>query len=217
MLTPATILQQGNNYRVQHGTDAGLFVQFYMESIKEEEASEKEGRPIYVDREFVKIIPVGDKNTVVCRPVDMIGNGNNPPDNIRWPNQYAAFKNQQIQPNEGTPLEQWPPLTKSQVMMMKAVNVHTVEQLAAVIDQNLTNLGMGARDLREKAKAYLEDAKQSAPSMAAYKEIEDLKRQIEALKNQQAGFGEVEKKRGRPKKEEINDQNSIEDDPTGGE
>jgi hypothetical protein len=211
-LASPQIIQKGNNFHVQHGTDAGLFVQFYMEALKDEEATVKEGRPIFVDREFIKIIPVGDKNTVVCRPVRLTWEGNNAPDNERWPQQYAAFKNQQIQVNEGTPLEHWSPLTKSQVMSLKAVNVHTVEQLAAVSDGNLHNLGMGARELREKAIFFINSSKDASFSMAAQKEIEELKKQVEALKNQLQGFGNANKendspkKRGRPpaNKEELN-------------
>jgi len=215
LVTPQ-IIQQGQNYHVQHGTDAGLYVQFYMESVKDEEASLEKGRPIYLDKEYVKIIPVGDKNTVVCRPVDLNGNRNVPPDNVRWPAQYAAFKNQQTQAVEGTPLEQWPPLTKSQVMMMKAVNVHTVEQLCEVSDQNLGNLGMGARDLRDKAIAYIESAQKGALPMAAQQKISDLEKQVQALKNQLNGFEEHKPKRGRKKKESVNE-NPIGDDPASSE
>jgi hypothetical protein len=194
----AQIIQRGNNYIVQHGTDAGMYVQFYMESIEDKEASEKEGRPIFRDYEFIKIIPPGDKNTVICEPV-------NEEYKMRWPNQYAAFKNQQVQVNDGTPLEEWPILRTSQVKMFKAVNVHTVEQLAAVSDQNLPNLGMGAREFRDKAITYLESAKTGAVPMAAQSRIQELEREIEALKNQMAGFKtdmaqDEPKRRGRPPK-----------------
>lgn len=188
------IIQQGQNYLVQHGTDAGLYVQFYMESVKDEEASEKEGRPIFADKEYIKIIPVGDKNTVRIRPVNLNQNGNVPPDNVRWPQQYAAFKNQQIQPQEGTPLEQWPPLTKSQALTFKSANVHTVEQLANVSDGNLQNLGMGARVFRDQAIAYIQSAKSGAVPMAAQKLIIELQTQVKALQNQLNGFEPVMKK-----------------------
>lgn len=199
MFQEAQIIQQGNNYRVQHGTDAGLFVQFYLEAIKDEEATIKQGRPIFNDREYIKIIPVGDKNTVVCEPVTE-------EHKMRWPAQYAAFKNQQHQPQEGTPIDQWPPLTKSQVMMFKAANVHTVEQLSNVSDTNLTNLGMGARELREKAITYLKSAEGSAPTLALQQQLNEAMKQIEALKNQLSGFEEqgAVRKAGRPKKEVVN-------------
>lgn len=197
MTSSATIVQRGNSYVVQHGTDAGLFVQFYMEALQDPEASEREGRPIFIDREFIKIIPVGDKNTVVCEPVS-------DEHKYRWPQQYAQFKNQQEQVTEGTPLDQWPPLTKSQVLTFKAANVHTVEQLAEVSDTNLPNLGMGSRDLREKAKIYLASAKDGAIPLAAQNRIAELEKQLEAMKNQLDGLGSevVAKKRGRPAKTE---------------
>lgn len=199
MFSEAQIVKRGNNYHVQHGTDAGLFVQFYLEAVQDEEESAKLGRPVYKDREFIKIIPVGDKNTVICEPVTEEYK-------VRWPSQYAAFKNQQAQPQEGTPLEYWPPLTKSQVMTFKAANVHTVEQLANVSDANLFNLGMGAREIRQKAISYIKSAEGSAGVLALQEQLNDALKQIEALKNQQAGFSE-EKKRGRPKKEVIDDEN----------
>lgn len=196
----AQIIKQGNNYRVQHGTDAGLFVQFYLESVKDEEASETAGRPIFKDREYIKIIPVGDKNTVVCEPVTEEYK-------MRWAQQYAQFKNQQHQAQEGTPLEQWPPLTKSQVMNFKSVNVHTVEQLAQVADNNLFNLGMGAREIRQKAIAYLQSAEGSAGVLAVQSQLSEALKQIEALKNQLNGFNtdDKPKKVGRPKKEVEDD------------
>lgn len=215
LVTPQ-IMQQGNNYHVQHGSDQSLYVEFYMECIKDEEASAEEGRPIFIEKEYVKIIPVGDKNTIRCRPVDLNGTGGMPPDNVRWPNQYNAFKNQQVQPQEGTPLEHWPPLTKREVMVFKSANVHTVEQLAHVSDQNLTNLGMGARKYRDMAVTYMETAKNGATPLKAQKEIDELKAQVEALKNQLQGFKnagvEEPKKRGRKKKEKVDEQNTAGDD-----
>jgi hypothetical protein len=201
---PAQVVGQGNNLHVKHGDDSGLFVQFYMESIEDEEQSKIEGRPFFRDVPFIKIIPVGDKNTVVCRPVKLDYDANTPPDTVRWPAQYAAFQNQQVQVSEGTPLEQWGPITKSQALMFKAVNVHTVEQLAAVSDQNLHNLGMGAREMREKATAYIADAKGGAGTAKLQAENEELRQKIEALQNQMNALlenvnkDEDKPKRGRP-------------------
>lgn len=202
MFESPQIIQSGNSYRVQHGTDAGLYVEFYLEAVKDEEATIEAGRPIFFDREYIKIIPVGDKMTVICEPVT-------DEYRFRWPQKYAAFKAQQHQPQEGTPLEQWPPLTKSQVLTFKGANVHTVEQLANVSDGNLSNLGMGARDLREKAIAYIKSAEGSAGVLAMQQQLNDAMKQIEALKNQLSGFKEegigVEpKKRGpKPKIKEV--------------
>lgn len=184
MFAQPQIIQQGQNYHVQHGTDAGLFVQFYLEAIKNEEETITQGRPIFVDKEFIKIIPVGDKNTVVCRPVKTTHDGNTPPDADRWPKQYAAFKAQQEQPVSGTPVTEWAPISKSQAMTLKSLNVHTVEALAHVSDANLQNLGMGARDLKEKAVAWLQQAKDGTGIVKIQEENKDLRTQLEAMKNQ---------------------------------
>lgn len=184
MTSSPVIIQQGNHLHVQHGTDAGLYASFYMESVKDEEASLKEGRVIYRDVEYVKVMIPGDKNTVVCRPVCHNFQGMTPPDTQRWPNQYQAFKNQQVQVNEGTPLEHWAPISRSQAMSLKAVNIHTVEHLAGVSDANLHNLGMGARDLREKAIAFLEQAKNGAGLLQLQEENASLRTQLEAMQNQ---------------------------------
>lgn len=205
MLADAQIIRQGNNLSVQHGTDAGLYVKFYMESVQDEEKSSEEGRPIFIDREYIKIIPVGDKNTVICRPVKKTWDAGTPPDTERWAKLYEMFKNQQIQANEGTPLEQWAPLSKSQVETMKSVNVHTVEQLSQVADNNLPNLGMGARVLRDKALAFLQQAKDGSALNKYQDEVENLKKQVEALTNQLKGFNIAKPEKEKPsKKVEVN-------------
>lgn len=187
----ATLIKQGSNYIVQHGTDAGLYVEFYMEALEDEEQSKVHGRPIYRDVEFIKIVPVGDKNTIVCRPVRFKPEGNIPADSDRWPKKYQDFKNQQVQVEEGTPVTEWPPLSKSQALMLKGMNIHTVEALASVGDNNLHNIGMGARDLRDKAKAFIEQSEKGSGLLRLQSENEDLKLQIQAMKAQMEEFGKL--------------------------
>jgi hypothetical protein len=183
-LVQPQVIQQGNNYHVQHGTDAGLYVEFYTQAIQDEEETTKQGRPIFNDVDFIKIIPVGDKNTIVCRPVKHTADANTPPDTIRWANQWAAFKAQKEQPVSGTPVTEWAPLTKSQAMMLKGVHIHTVEALAEVSDANLNNIGMGARELRDKAKAFLAQAAGGAGVSKLVEENKDLRIKLEAMQNQ---------------------------------
>lgn len=180
---------------VTHGTDKSLYVEFFMQAIEDEELSREHGRPIFRDREFIKIIPLGDKNTVVCRPVNFTAQGQTPADTDRWPVKYQQFKSQQEQVEEGTPITEWPPLTKSQALNLKGINIHTVEQLAAVQDNNLANIGMGARELREKAKAFIEASESTAGLNKLQSENEDLKIQVQALKAQIEAFGKMLEKK----------------------
>ena len=194
-LATAQIIQQGNSYHVQYGTDAGLYVEFYTQAIQDMEASIEQGRPIFNDQDFIKIIPVGDKSTIVCRPVKTQPDALQPADKDRWPQQYAAFKALQEQPLVGTPITEWAQISKSQAMMLKGVNVHTVDALAVVSDANLNNLGMGSRELREKAIAFLAQAKDGAANSQLVEKNRALEVKMEALQNQLNALSEISNKK----------------------
>lgn len=212
-LAEAQVIKQGNNLHVQHGTDSGLYVEFFIEAVQDEEKSKEAGRPIYKDVEMISIRILGDKNTHMVRPIDYKGSHTTPPDNVRFAAAYAQFKNKNLQVSEGTPITEWGILTKSQAMMFKALNIHTVEALASVSDANLSNLGMGARDYREKAIAFINQAKDGSGLVKLQEENKDLRVQLEALKNQMKAFSEniPKNKGGRPpkKKEEVDGQNAF--------
>jgi len=212
MFSEANLIKQGNNIYVQHGDDKSLYVEFTMEAIQNEQRSIEEGRPIFEEKEYVTIRMAGDTKTVRKRPVKLEWEGEVPPDNERWPRQYHAFKNQQQQAVDGTPLEQWSLMNKADVMSVKALNIFTVEQLASLGDNNLNWLG--ARTWRDKAVAWLEQAQSGSGVAKLQAENEQLKLQMEALKNQMNALLEAkpelaEKKRGRPAKEVVNDEQNI--------
>ena len=193
----AQVHKSGNSLHVTHGDDTGLYVEFYMEAEFQSFKSEEEGRPIYEDVPYVRIMFPGDNTKKVVRPANLKGTDTTPSDSQRWPKQWEAFKNQSVQSHEGTPIDQWPPLSKSTALGLKAMNIHTVEQLAGVSDTALTWLG--ARDLREKAKSYIASATDSAAVLKLQSENQNLKDDIAALKAQ---FAELADKRGKQK--EVN-------------
>ena len=197
-LADAQVHKSGNSLHVTHGDDSGLYVEFYMQAEHRAFLSEKEGYPVYEDVPFIKIMFPGNTSTVVDRPVKIEGTYDNPSDAERFPKQWAAFKSKSVQVNEGLPIDEYPPLSKSMAMTLKSMNIHTVQMLAAVNDNALTWLG--AREMREKAKAYLELAKDSAASLKLQADNLHLKDEIAALKQQFAELS-TEKRRGRPPRE----------------
>lgn len=197
--------------QVSYGDDNGLFVEFYTREVESVAKSQAEGRPIYVSKEFIRIIPVGDKTKVVDRPVRKEPSGQVPADTARFARQWQAYENQQTDVIEGTPITEWPPITRADAMSMKALNIHTVEMLASLGENNLTWLG--ARQMRDKAAAWIEKAKENSSAVQWAKEKEGLQTQIEALQNQMQGLKDAgaipqeataspdkPKKRGRPAK-----------------
>ena len=147
--------------------DKLLVVRFYNEAVLNERQTKEQGRPIYDDREFCEIRSAGNRQTVwvfpahevwKVQPNDMTG----VPDQItyamRFNDQYKKFKAGQAQTMSGTPLEEAPFLTQAKRLELKALNVHTLEQLAAIDGAPLKQLGMGGREWKNQAIAYLEKA-----------------------------------------------------------
>jgi len=151
--------------------------QFFTESIKHEYRSQQEGRPIFIEREMVRIIIPGDRRSMA---VEIVGEEHK----ARWPAAYAAFRQGLEAPLEGTPLREWPhPLmTSGRAEELAFFNIKTVQQMAAVNDAQLQNLGMGTRELREAAKVWLEVAqKGSAPIARLMAENDRLTAEVTRL------------------------------------
>jgi hypothetical protein len=81
-------------------------------------------------------------------------------------------------------------------MELKALNIHTVEALAAIPDSALSWLG--ARTRRDQAQKYLASAKDGAATIQMAAELAKRDADIEALKQQIAELGSKKK----PAKEE---------------
>lgn len=171
-----------NNYSVSHGNDKQLFPEFYDREVMDEAASKKEGRPIHKSVSYVKIAFAGDKTKVIDRPVDMTGDPNTPPDPQRWPHQWASYQNQTTHVPDGTSLLEWGPLPRHEARDLKAIGIHTVEQLAGLPDTSLTWLG--AQAWRNKAKTWLASAAGPAEVLKIQAENDSLRADVEMLKNQ---------------------------------
>jgi hypothetical protein len=128
---------------------------FFIESIPDELASQREGRAIFHDQERVELMIPGVSQYNI--KVDIVSDEHR----RRWPDQYKAFRAGQEISAEGTPLEQWPILKRSQVLELKAMNFVTVEQVSQMDDQTMQRF-MGGRRLRELARAYIDDAEAGA-------------------------------------------------------
>lgn len=178
----------------QPQAEANLFVNFYTDAIEMKADSEKQGRPIFRDIPFIRIIVPGDTNNIIERAAD-------DNDKQRFPRAWARFEASEAEAVEGTPLEQWPQITRSLLKECKYFEIHTVEALAGINDGHIAKMGMGFGDLRTKAKAWLQAAEGTATVTAQAAENEKLKQMLADLQAQINDLGE--KKAGRPKKELV--------------
>ena len=158
------------------GADARLAVQFYKKSVKQEDASNEAGRPIFKEFDFVRIMIPGDNLT----EIDTYAQESH---KQRFPRQWAHYQNQVSSHEDiiGTPLDQWPQITRSQADELRGLKFHTVESIADCSDQQLQRIGMVAGmspyNFRLKAKAFLNLANDSADVAQREAELQALRQE----------------------------------------
>lgn len=152
------------------------FVQFYNDGIENEKESLAQGRPVFREVTFIKIMIPGNKSEIIERKM-------RDTDKQEYPMQYQAFMNGVEEPVDGMPLKDWAPITRSQVMELAHFGCKTVEQLAGMADSNAQNF-MAIMGLRQKARDWLEEAEKHAPVSAIRAENDQLRNQMAALQDQ---------------------------------
>ncbi len=113
----------------------------------------------YTNVEMVEIITPGDPKAT---PVQKVTDGVR----AKYRDYYEHWKRSQTMAPVGTPLEMWPEMTPAVVHQLKASNIFTVEQLAAIADSNLGNIPFG-KTIRNKAQAWLQVKEKSDAVSAA--------------------------------------------------
>jgi hypothetical protein len=181
------------NHGRHHGDDH-LLVKFFMHPRKSQAKSEEAGRPIYQEEPYVQIMQPGNKDSIVIRPAtDM--------DKHRFAEHFRKFEARESQDVvEGTLLDEWAGISRSQAEELKFLNVKTVEQLAGMSDSNAQNV-MGLNMLKQKANKFMETAEANATD----EKFAALEAKYEALMAQMGGevAGEAKPKRKRRSKAEM--------------
>jgi hypothetical protein len=162
----------------EQGADARLQVRFYKKPVQQEQESLDAGRPIFKEFDFVHICVAGDTLT----EIDTYALANH---KQRFPIQWANYQNR-LGANDvevvGTPVSEWPIVSKSQAEELRALKFHTVEAIANASDQQLQRMGMAAGmspyAFRDKAKAFLNLATNAAETDKRESEINNLKEEL---------------------------------------
>lgn len=183
--------------------DNNLTVRFYKDKVQNMWKSEQEGRPIWEMADLIEVQIPGN-STLIQRTLatDYYKR--------RFPDEWKHFQDTEgaVEMVSGTPLSEWPILNTAQVQELRYFKFFTVEQIAGASDLQINGLGMAGglspMVLRDKAKAYLSAARDSAASQALIDErrrheqdIADLKAEIARLSSAQA----EKRGPGRPRKE----------------
>jgi hypothetical protein len=153
----------------------GAFAKFSKRAVENEKKSEAAGSAVFEEQTEVQIFMPADNLSAPTRRVvladgKMIGKN--------WTEQFAheweAFSQGREQMPDGTPLEHWPMCTVALAATLRAIHIHTVEQLAEASDSILDKL-MGAAKLRAQARAFVETARDSAANQRLAAEAEQAR------------------------------------------
>jgi len=204
---------QNTEFAGAYNPDSRLAVRFYTKPIHNEFESNLQGRPVFMDVDFVEILVPGDSTLTIDTPVHESHKN-------RFPIQWARYQNNKTESQQiGTPVSAWPQLTPAQVEQLKALKFYTVESIASASDTQIGNIGMiggmQPHAFRDKAKMFLQVATDNSIANKQAAEISRLKEEQEARDKKhaeemaelramiQAQSDSNEEKRGpgRPKKE----------------
>lgn len=114
----------------------------------------------------------------------------------RFPRAWAAFLAGEEGVVDGTPLKEFPGLTKDDISTLTHFHVLSVEQLASMSDEHVSNLGHGWRDRRNGAKAWLAARKSAQPVAELNAKLEEKDAQVAALMERLAALEAASPKNG---------------------
>lgn len=178
-LQEATFEMTSTAFVKEREADKALYVHFYSDAVPDEDESNKAGRAIFRERDFVMIMVPGDKYSIVRRPIQ-------PKDLQRFGDRYQAFKIGRAQETaSGTPLHTVSWLTKSQVKELEFFGCYTLENLAGIPD-SVAQKFMAVQALKQRARDAIQSAKDSAPLLTLRAEIERKDSELEILRKNQA-------------------------------
>jgi hypothetical protein len=172
------------DYQRNFGAPAAqLRGEFFVDTEKDGLASAQAGRDIFRSIDRVRIVIPGAVASIVVKNVDDTHRE-------RWPEAYAAFKRGQEAPLQGMPLEEWPILNKAMIAELHHLQIRTVEELAGLSDIAVQHVGMGGQMLRERARAWFDDAQNEALTNKLLGENDALRSRVATLETQVEALGQ---------------------------
>lgn len=152
-----------------------LAVRFYVVPMLNEQKTREAGRDIFEDTEMIEIRTPGSRDVIQAVVTEA--------DKKQYAPLYVAFRrNESQEAVEGFPLKEWASITRSQAAELATFGIRTVEHLAGAPDAHLQQIGP-LMALRQKARDWLEAAKDNAVLAKLRSENDDLRSRLTALEN----------------------------------
>jgi hypothetical protein len=172
MFDDASFMQMALNEN-QAREDAALLVRFEWMDIEDPEATKAVGYQQFKRKEFIRIRIPGTQEERVSKVKEE--------HRRRFPRAYAAFKAGEENAINGTPLKECAVLNANEISMLNHHGVFSVEQVAALSDENMSNMGHGVRPVRDRVKSWWEARKTQAPVAALQAQLKEKDEQVAEL------------------------------------
>lgn len=185
---------------VMNRKERPAYVKFTREAQEDPVASRQKGIYVARDVDIACITPPYSKDVMKFEVNQWFQNMRLDVTNGRMPQEweqqyhekYDAWKKGEELPLDGVPIKGWAVASPAQQETLLRMNILTVEDLALINDEGVRRIGMGGVDLKHKAVAWLQAAKDRGPitqEIAAVKkenlqlqsEVATLKSQVETL------------------------------------
>lgn len=164
------------------------YVTFEYRTLEDRDATLNEGHFVGKEVAYAVITPIGSKDKIervaeewLVQLRQQVNEGRFRQD---WLDGYKSifkeWKEGREIPENGTPILTWPAISALQQKMILDANIRTVEDLALANESALNSLGMGARALKEKARYWLETAKDVGAVAGKFEALEAKNEQLTA-------------------------------------
>lgn len=174
-------------------------IKFEKEAVEDRNATIEAGRLITKDVDMVYVRQIGEKDETPHVAADWIqrlhekaigSNGGRPGLPMEWyefaKKSYENWLKGYEAPRSGTPVREWPILTPAQIRNLHSMNTYTVEEISTWTENAVVMYGMGGRELRDKARLWLESGDAKAEQIQALQvesksKDDQLKKQAEMI------------------------------------
>ena len=172
--------------------DRPPMVTFEYRAVEDRAATQTNGHYSTKDVPFASIMRPGSKDVLEVEATQWLKRLEEDARQGRAPQSWAEgfsamferWKKGEEIPVEGTPIKGWTPLSPAQQKDIITAGFRTVEELAQASDPEVGSIGIGAYDLRKKARTWIEQANGPGKILARLEALEVQNKELQALNSQ---------------------------------
>lgn len=172
-------------------------VRFEVQAEEDRAASVEAGRPVFKDVIYAHITPSGSRDTVMREVQAWFENLRQQVKEERFPKEWLRrleegleeFKKDNLADvTIGTSLKNWAGISPAEAKNCINAKVMTIEQLAGANEEALAAIGIGGRELKDRAAAYMRsvggDTSLALENSSLKEQVKSLQQTVDSMQTQ---------------------------------